>query len=51
MFSSFEIDGKLGYHEIVIPTSDSTRNIFLKKTLIKMKYHIMCPGPTGTGKS
>lgn len=28
---NFEIDPKLGYHEIVIPTNDSTRNIYMMK--------------------
>lgn len=35
----------------MIPTSDSTRNIILTSTLLKMSYHVMSPGPTGTGKS
>lgn len=34
LYSNFEIDGKLGYHEIVVPTNDSTRNIYLKKILL-----------------
>lgn len=50
-FSSFEVNAKLQYHEIMIPTNDSTRNIYLKKLLLSQGYHVMCPGPTGTGKS
>lgn len=50
-FASFEIDPKLGYHEIVIPTNDSSRNIFLMKLLLTNNNHVLCPGPTGTGKS
>ena len=34
LYSNFEIDNKLGYHEIVVPTNDSTRNIYLKKILL-----------------
>ena len=51
LFKSWEIDPKLGnqYHEIVIPTDDSTRNIFYKKLLLTNGFHVMCPGPTGTG--
>lgn len=51
LFSGFEVNNKLQYHEIMIPTNDSTRNIYLKKLLLSQNYHVMCPGPTGTGKS
>lgn len=48
---SFEIDSKLLYNEIMVPTNDSTRNIYLMNLLIVNNNHILCPGPTGTGKS
>jgi dynein heavy chain len=51
LYNNFEIENKLGYHEIVVPTNDSTRNIYLKKILLQMRYHVMVCGPTGTGKS
>ena len=51
MYASFTVDPKLPYHEIMIPTKDSTRNIYLKKLLLLKRYHVLCPGPTGTGKS
>ena len=51
MYASFNVDPKLQYHEIMIPTKDSTRNIYLKKLLLLKRYHVLCPGPTGTGKS
>lgn len=35
----------------MVPTSDSTRNLYMMKLLISNKMHVMCPGPTGTGKS
>lgn len=35
----------------MVPTMDSTRNIYITKTLLVNKFHVMCPGPTGTGKS
>ena len=35
----------------MIPTKDSTRNIYLKKLLLLNRMHVLCPGPTGTGKS
>jgi len=44
-------DSKLNYGEIVVPTFDSIRMKYLKKLLIVNKKHILCPGPTGTGKT
>lgn len=35
----------------MIPTNDSTRNVFIKRLLLTHDFHVMCPGPTGTGKS
>ena len=35
----------------MIPTNDSTRNIYITKLLLTHNFHVMCPGPTGTGKS
>lgn len=49
--SEFKVDSKLGYHEVMIPTADSTRNIYLIKLLISNNYHVLTPGPTGTGKT
>jgi dynein heavy chain len=45
------IDSKLQYHEIMIPTSDSARNIYFLKLLICNEKHVLNCGPTGTGKS
>lgn len=50
-YAQFEVDVKLAYHEIVIPTNDSTRNIYLMKLLLSANNHVLCPGATGTGKS
>lgn len=47
----YEIDPRLTYGEIVVPTNDYTRMLYLMKTLLTSKKHVMCPGPTGTGKS
>lgn len=44
-------DAKLNYGEIVVPTFDSIRMKYLKRLLITNKKHILCPGPTGTGKT
>ena len=48
---NFMIDPKLQYHEIMIPTSDSARNIYLLKLLISNEKNVLNVGPTGTGKS
>jgi len=49
-FKDFAID-KLVYNEIMVPTNDSARNIFLMKLLLTNDHHVCFPGPTGTGKS
>ena len=41
----------MNYGEIVVPTFDSIRMLYLKKLLIMNNKHILCPGPTGTGKT
>lgn len=35
----------------MIPTADSTRNIYLLKLLLTNNKHVLNPGPTGTGKT
>lgn len=50
-YSKFVIDPKLAYHEIMIPTNDSQRNIYLTQLLLTNGHHVLCPGPSGTGKS
>lgn len=35
----------------MIQTADSTRNIYLMKMLMLNNKHVLCPGPTGTGKT
>ena len=47
----YAVDNKLSYGEIVVPTFDSIRMQFLKKLLLTNKKHVLCPGPTGTGKT
>jgi len=49
--SAYQVDSKAAYGEIVVPTFDSIRMQFLKKLLLVNKKHILCPGPTGTGKT
>jgi len=47
----FRVDNKVSYGEIVVPTFDSIRMQYLKRLLILNKKHVLCPGPTGTGKT
>lgn len=47
----FQIDNRLLFHEVMIPTTDSTRIIYLLKLLISNNFHVLTPGLTGTGKS
>lgn len=47
----FEVDIRISYAEIVVPTDDSIRMKYLMRTLMCNDKHILMPGPTGTGKS
>lgn len=47
----FQVEIKNGYSEIVVPTFDSIRMKFLKRLLLINRKHVLCPGPTGTGKT
>ena len=49
--NNFNVDPKAQYHEIMIPTGDSARNIYFLKLLITNEKHVLNVGPTGTGKS
>jgi dynein heavy chain len=46
-----EISGNQSFAEMVIPTKDSIRNIFLLEKFLTHRFHVMCIGPTGTGKT
>ena len=47
----YNVDNKLSYGEIVVPTFDSIRMKYIKKILLMNKKHVLSPGPTGTGKT
>jgi dynein heavy chain len=51
LFSGYEPDQKLAYHELMIPTADSERSKYLTKLLLTNNYHMLHTGPTGTGKT
>jgi len=39
------------YEEIVVPSMDSVRLVYVFQKLVLHDQHVICPGPTGTGKS
>jgi dynein heavy chain len=47
----YVVDVKMSYNEIVVPTLDSIRMKYLTALLLTAGKHVLCPGPTGTGKS
>lgn len=47
----YEVDTSLNFNEIVVPTMESIRLKHAYKLLLTNKYHVLSPGPTGTGKS
>ena len=49
--SKFVIEPKAQYADIIVPTFDSIRMKHIKKLLITNGKNILCPGPTGTGKT
>eukprot|EP00746_Dinoflagellata_sp_MGD_P006891 gnl/MRDRNA2_/MRDRNA2_113587_c0_seq1.p1 gnl/MRDRNA2_/MRDRNA2_113587_c0~~gnl/MRDRNA2_/MRDRNA2_113587_c0_seq1.p1 ORF type:complete len:2479 (+),score=556.96 gnl/MRDRNA2_/MRDRNA2_113587_c0_seq1:117-7439(+) len=48
---AYEVPRGARYEEIVVPSIDSVRQMYAFKTLVEQGYHVLCPGPTGTGKS
>ena len=52
---NFQVNPNLNFSsqfsEIVVPTNNYNRMLYLLETLIKNNIHVLCPGPTGTGKS
>jgi dynein heavy chain len=49
--SEYNVDIKVSYNEILVPTVDSIRMKHLVKFLVLNSKHCLTPGPTGTGKS
>jgi len=48
---AFTIENKATYSEIIVPTFDSIRMKYVTKLLLLNSKHVLCPGPTGTGKT
>lgn len=47
----YQVDIKLSFNELVVPTNDSIRMKHLSQLLLMHGKNVLCPGPTGTGKS
>mmetsp|Transcript_7015 Transcript_7015/g.26224 ORF Transcript_7015/g.26224 Transcript_7015/m.26224 type:complete len:4128 (-) Transcript_7015:64-12447(-) len=47
----FKLDPELAFNNIVVPTTDTIRYNFLLETLMTNHKHVLCVGPTGTGKT
>lgn len=47
----YEVDPKLSFAEIVVPTTDSVRNTYMLDLLLAHEKHIIMVGDTGTGKT
>jgi len=47
----YQVDPRAQYAEIIVPTFDSIRMKYVKRLLITNGKHVLCPGPTGTGKT
>ena len=51
IIDKFEIDSKLSFSEIIVPTNDSVRNTYLLDLLLPNDKHTLMVGATGTGKT
>jgi dynein heavy chain len=47
----FEIDSKMSFSEIIVPTTDSVRNTYMLDLLLSNDKHVLMVGATGTGKT
>mmetsp|Transcript_24429 Transcript_24429/g.96934 ORF Transcript_24429/g.96934 Transcript_24429/m.96934 type:complete len:2723 (+) Transcript_24429:2309-10477(+) len=47
----YQIDTKLAFAELIVPTADSICSTFLLGKLINMRSHVLIVGETGTGKT
>lgn len=51
IIDKYEIDPKLSFSEIIVPTTDSVRNTYLLDLLLSNDKHTLMVGDTGTGKT
>jgi dynein heavy chain len=47
----YSVDNRLAFNEIAVPTQDSIRIKAITDLLLRNRYNVLSPGPTGTGKS
>lgn len=51
IIEKFEVDSKLSFSEIIVPTTDSVRNTYMLDLLLPVDKHVLMVGATGTGKT
>jgi dynein heavy chain len=47
----YEVPRNARYEDVVVPSIDSVRLVYIFQLLARHDKHVLCPGPTGTGKS
>ena len=47
----YEVDNKMSFSEIIVPTNDSIRNTYMLNLLLTNGKHVLMVGDTGTGKT
>jgi dynein heavy chain, axonemal len=51
IIEKYEVDSRMEFSEIIIPTKDSVRNTYLMDLLLTQNKHVLMVGATGTGKT
>ncbi|KAI9144540.1 dynein heavy chain and region D6 of dynein motor-domain-containing protein [Paraphysoderma sedebokerense] len=49
--SDFAVNSKTGGSDVIVPTMDNIRHSYLLDILLHNNCHVLCTGPTGTGKT
>ena len=47
----FKLSPKTPFSDIIVPTLDSVRYMWILEQMVVHNYHVLCVGPTGTGKT